>query len=74
MATAGSGIAEAYVLRKLHNEKLKTMEEEKAKVEGLAAEVKQSSGCFLSMFKKTHPVSETENYAGKGVERLDNKE
>lgn len=51
---AGPAIAEAYVMRKLHKEKLRMMEEE-ADAKESGYEAKQPSGCFLLMFKKIHP-------------------
>lgn len=57
MATPGYYIAEAHVMRKLHKEKMKQTEEEKAKRSGddVVSGVKRSStGCF-GMFKKIHP-------------------
>ncbi|OAY58196.1 hypothetical protein MANES_02G157200v8 [Manihot esculenta] len=55
MATPGYCLAEAYVQRKLQREALKKLEEERAKAEGFDVEVKQSGGCFPSMFKKVYP-------------------
>ncbi|XVF36788.1 hypothetical protein REPUB_Repub19eG0088300 [Reevesia pubescens] len=56
MATPGYQLAEVYVMRKLHKEKMKRKEEEKrAKTEEIDFAVKQSSCCFPSMFKKIHP-------------------
>ncbi|EEF48443.1 conserved hypothetical protein [Ricinus communis] len=57
MATAGYALAEAHVQRTLHKEKMKKSKEERAKVEGFNLEVKQSTGCFPSMFKKVHPAA-----------------
>ncbi|GLU16252.1 hypothetical protein SLE2022_326940 [Rubroshorea leprosula] len=62
MATPGQVLAEAYVLRKVYKEKLRKMEEEakenRAKVEEIDFEAEKPGhgGCFLSMFKKIHPV------------------
>ncbi|GMN45260.1 hypothetical protein TIFTF001_014456 [Ficus carica] len=65
MATAGSYIAEAHVMRKLHKEKMKRMEEETTKRssddkdDDVVSGVKRSSstiGCF-GMFRKIHPSS-----------------
>ncbi|MBA0567784.1 hypothetical protein Golob_005324 [Gossypium lobatum] len=56
MATPGYQIAEIYVMRKLHKEKMKREEEERAKSEDVGFAGKKSSGCcFPSMFKKVHP-------------------
>ncbi|KAF3442311.1 hypothetical protein FNV43_RR16227 [Rhamnella rubrinervis] len=68
MSISGSGIAEAYVMKKLHKEKMKQMEEEKAKAGSAASttttthhsgEVKESNSsgdCFLGgLIKKVHP-------------------
>ncbi|KAF3442310.1 hypothetical protein FNV43_RR16226 [Rhamnella rubrinervis] len=67
MSMSGSGLAEAYVMKKLHKEKLKQMEEEKAKagsaattttthLSGKVNESNSSSGCFLrGPIKKVHP-------------------
>ncbi|KAH1057534.1 hypothetical protein J1N35_035599 [Gossypium stocksii] len=56
MATPGCQIAEIYVMRKLHTEKMKREEEERAKSEDVGFSGKKSSGCcFPSMFKKVHP-------------------
>lgn len=57
MATPGYQIAEIYVMRKLHKEKMKRKEEEeRAKSEGVGFAGKKTSGCcFPSMFKKVHP-------------------
>ncbi|KAF9682561.1 hypothetical protein SADUNF_Sadunf05G0121700 [Salix dunnii] len=69
MATPGYCIAEAYVSRKLHSDKLKRMEEEKSKIdEG----VKQQSGCFPSIFKKVHPAQTVLKHraAGNEAQRL----
>uniref|UniRef100_A0A2C9U137 Uncharacterized protein n=1 Tax=Manihot esculenta TaxID=3983 RepID=A0A2C9U137_MANES len=56
MATSGYWLAEADVRRKLQREALKKLEEERAKANGFDFEVKESSGCFPSMFKKVHPI------------------
>lgn len=75
MATPGYCIAEAYVSRKLHTDKLKRMEEDqKAKIDGDDDEVKQQSGCFLSIFNKVHPARTVpKDLAGNEAQRLDSK-
>ncbi|KAL5813093.1 hypothetical protein ACOSQ3_028043 [Xanthoceras sorbifolium] len=59
MATPGYYLAEAYVLRKMHKEKMKIIEEDKPKIEGIDLEDKistsSSTGCFLWKVKKIHP-------------------
>ncbi|KAA8538025.1 hypothetical protein F0562_027395 [Nyssa sinensis] len=59
---AGSGFAEAYVMRKLHKEKMKRMEmeieiERADQREVIADDGKVSGGCFSMMFKKIHPTA-----------------
>lgn len=75
---AGYGLAEIYVLRKLHKEKMKTMEEEERadyNVGVIHHQLKQnkSSGCFFWGFKKIHPntTSRTMDCAAKDMETLD---
>ena len=54
MAT-GYGLAEIYVMKKLHKEKMKTREEEeRANMDEIEFEEKKSSGCFFWAFKKIH--------------------
>ncbi|KAL5777098.1 hypothetical protein ACOSP7_010024 [Xanthoceras sorbifolium] len=70
METPGYYLAEAYVLRKMHKEKMKRIEEDKPKIEGIYLEDKTStsnSGCFLWKVKKIHPkrVSSTERCNNK---------
>ena len=59
MATPGYALAEAHVMRKLHKEKVKQMEEERAKngsIDLVVEKEKQKpSGCFFWVFKKVHP-------------------
>ena len=55
MATPGYDLAEVYVMRKLHKEKMKREEEERAKTGEIDFKVKKSTGCFSSIFKKVHP-------------------
>lgn len=67
MSISGSGLAEAYVMKKLYKEKMKQMDEEKAKAgsaasttttihSGKVKESNSSSGCFLrGVIKKVHP-------------------
>ncbi|KAK9269863.1 hypothetical protein L1049_025436 [Liquidambar formosana] len=74
MASAGAGVtlAEAYVMRKLHKEKMKRMEKEEGEREVCVdGESKvPGGGCFFSMFKKIHPndVSAVADVAGKRAE------
>ncbi|OWM90227.1 hypothetical protein CDL15_Pgr006548 [Punica granatum] len=60
------GIAEVYVLRKLHKEKMKKEEEERAKSLGIDAQVLRAKprnrGRFFGMFKKIHPSSMVAGY------------
>jgi len=78
MAT-GYGLAEIYVLRKLHKEKMKTMEmeeEERGRADGEynLKEKKPSTGCFSWGFKKIHPnatTSRTMDCAAKDMETSD---
>ena len=66
MSISGYGLAEAYVMKKLHKEKMKQMEEEKAKAgsaastttnhSGKVKESNSSGGCSLrGVIKKVHP-------------------
>ena len=67
MASTGSAaFAEAYVMRKLHKEKMKSMENIKPKdekkfreVRDIAHERETSGGCFFEMFKKIHPAPDS---------------
>ncbi|KAI4337740.1 hypothetical protein L6164_016118 [Bauhinia variegata] len=54
MAMAGHALAEAYVLRKLHEVKKEAEEEERTKTEKTGYEAKPSSGCFLWLSKSEH--------------------
>ncbi|GMY17224.1 hypothetical protein FCV25MIE_12463 [Fagus crenata] len=55
---AGYGLAESFVLRKLHKEKMKIMkEEERANMDEIEFKEKKTSGCFIWAFKKIHPSS-----------------
>lgn len=60
MSTAGYSIAEAYVLRKIHADKLKKMDEERGrskKITPIKDNVKNhSTGCFMFKFSKIHPT------------------
>ncbi|EXC06681.1 hypothetical protein L484_021517 [Morus notabilis] len=70
MATPGYYIAEAHVMRKLHKEKMKQIEEERAKRSGddVVSGVKRSStGCF-GMFKKIHPRNNVAQTMGSAEE------
>ena len=71
MATAGCYIAEAHVMKKLHREKVKKMEEDKRAskiVDCSESEVNKFNnsiiGCF-GMFKKIHPSNNQDNNAKK---------
>ncbi|KAL7176047.1 hypothetical protein ACSBR2_029590 [Camellia fascicularis] len=56
MATVGPYLAEVYVMRKLHKEKMKRTEKEREEKEVIADhQGKVSCGCFPRMFKKIHP-------------------
>ncbi|KAL2489283.1 Uncharacterized protein Fot_42575 [Forsythia ovata] len=54
MLTANADIAEVYVLRKLHKEKMKKLEKKTSQEKALK---KSDSGCFSILFKKVHPNS-----------------
>ena len=56
MATHGYRLVEAYVLRRLHNDKLKRMDEEKAKMDDDDDELDLEVNCFLSIFEKVLPA------------------
>ncbi|XWS23846.1 hypothetical protein CRYUN_Cryun28dG0050100 [Craigia yunnanensis] len=52
---AGVGLAEAYVMRSLHKEKMKKMEKEQAKSDDKVFDEKKiPAGCFFWVSKKTH--------------------
>ena len=52
---AGTGLAEAYVMRSLHKEKMKKMEKEQAKGDDKVSNEKEiPAGCFFWVSKKTH--------------------
>ncbi|WRX31280.1 hypothetical protein QQP08_023767 [Theobroma cacao] len=51
---AGVGLAEAYVMRSLHKEKMKKMEKEEAKTDRILDEEKIPGGCFFWVSKKSH--------------------
>ena len=73
MATHGYCLAEAYVLRRLRNDKLKRMDEEKAKMDD-DDELDLEVNCFLSIFKKVLPARAVlKDGAGKEAQRLDSK-
>ncbi|KAJ8619214.1 hypothetical protein MRB53_015400 [Persea americana] len=64
MATFGAAFAEIYVLRKVHMEKLKRMEKQRAKTEATADMVEERAleetipNCsFFRKAKKIHPSS-----------------
>ena len=53
---AAYGLAEIYVMKKLHKEKMKTREEEeRANMDEIEFKERKSSGCFFWAFKKIHP-------------------
>ncbi|KAJ6866185.1 hypothetical protein NC652_037672 [Populus alba x Populus x berolinensis] len=69
----GYCLAEAYVLRRLHNDRLKRMDEEKAKMDD-DDELDLEVNCFLSIFKKVFPARAVlKDGAGKEAQRLDSK-
>lgn len=73
MTTPGYELAEVYVMRKLHKEKMKRKEEERAKTEeniGFAVETSTSIGCFSSMFKKIHPSRDTSKSEHYGIKEV----
>lgn len=77
---AGYGLAEIYVLRKLHKEKMKIEkeeEEERANNMDVIDQLKEkkSGGCFFWGFKKIHPntTSPTMDCAVKAVDTWDSK-
>ena len=50
---AGYGLAEIYIMKKLHKEKMKTRkEEERANMDEIESEQIKTSGCFFWAFKK----------------------
>ncbi|KAF3650625.1 hypothetical protein T459_12576 [Capsicum annuum] len=59
MCTASAYLAEAYAMKKLHEEKMKNLEKEKVKIPETCNHLKKSSsgGWFTKMFKKVHPVT-----------------
>ncbi|KAJ4701255.1 hypothetical protein OWV82_024523 [Melia azedarach] len=60
MSTPGYYIADVYVLRKIHKEKLKGREEDGVEIKVSDAEEKNSSGSnFSSMVKKMHSSGES---------------
>ncbi|KAB1205436.1 hypothetical protein CJ030_MR7G010623 [Morella rubra] len=56
---AGQSLAEIYVMRKIHKEKMKaTEEEERPNLDiGIECQENKPSGCFFWVFKKIHPSS-----------------
>ncbi|PSS19543.1 hypothetical protein CEY00_Acc11638 [Actinidia chinensis var. chinensis] len=71
MASASAALAEAYMMRKLHKEKMKSMEIIKPKdekqikeVRDIAHEKETSGGCFFGMFKKIHPAPDSARRGG----------
>ena len=66
MATATAGLAEVYVMRKLHKDKMMKRLQINGKAERKVyvidppeEEMNSSFGCFSSMFKKIHPANNT---------------
>ncbi|KAF3668976.1 hypothetical protein FXO38_07812 [Capsicum annuum] len=59
MSTASAHLAEAYAMKKLHKEKMKSFEKEEFKRPETCSHLKKSSsgGWFTKMFKKVHPVT-----------------
>ena len=52
---SGAGLAEAYVMRSLHKEKMKKMEKEQAQCDDKVFDDKKTpAGCFFWVSKKTH--------------------
>ena len=71
---AGYGLAEIYVMKKLHKEKMKTTEEEeRANMDEIEFEEKKLSGCFFWPFKKIHPSNPPQiiDAPGKKLETWD---
>ena len=71
---AGYGLAEIYMMKKLHKEKMKTREEEeRANMDEIEIEEKKLSGCFFQAFKKIHPCNPPRiiDIPGKEVETWD---
>ncbi|KAB1205440.1 hypothetical protein CJ030_MR7G010619 [Morella rubra] len=72
---AAHGLAEIYVLRKIHKEKMKTTEEEEHRPNidiAIECQEHKPSGCFSRLFKKIHPSSSPMvGSAGKEVETWD---
>ncbi|TXG52872.1 hypothetical protein EZV62_022041 [Acer yangbiense] len=69
MTTPGYYLAEAYVLRKMHKEKMKKIDQEKAKIEGIDLDQgkrsSRSSGCFLWKIRPKRVSSTDYDAAGK---------
>ncbi|CAA2955511.1 Hypothetical predicted protein [Olea europaea subsp. europaea] len=62
MLTGNADIAEAYVLRKLHKEKMKKLEKKTRQENALKEDDRGAgSGCFSILFKKVHPSSMPES-------------
>ncbi|KAF3662884.1 hypothetical protein FXO37_12246 [Capsicum annuum] len=60
MSTASAYLAEAYAMKKLYKEKMKSLEKKEAKSPAETCNhLKKSSsgGCFTKMFKKVHPIT-----------------
>ncbi|KAK4352422.1 hypothetical protein RND71_027940 [Anisodus tanguticus] len=61
MSTASAYLVEVYAMKKIHKEKLKSLEKEEAKRPETCNQLRKSSSCsngwFTKMFKKVHPVT-----------------
>nr|GMD57114.1 Transcription factor 7-like [Ipomoea batatas]GMD57116.1 Transcription factor 7-like [Ipomoea batatas] len=55
MSTPSAALAEAYVMRKLHKQKMKKTTENTATAQNRSAGNPSSAGCFPLIFKKVHP-------------------
>ncbi|KAJ6705128.1 hypothetical protein OIU79_009932 [Salix purpurea] len=57
MAAIDTGLAQAYVMRKLHKEKMEKLEQaERGILAGTEKKGKNPSGCFFWGPKKSHPA------------------
>lgn len=74
-SSMGCSIAEAYVMRKMHMEKMKREEEERAKQEGVdRRKDRGSSGCFSWRHQKLHATRiASEDFSSKEDDTLDQK-
>lgn len=74
-SSMGCSIAEAYVMRKIHTEKMMREEEERAKQEGVDR-IKDggSSGCFFWRHQKRHATRiASADFSSKEDDTLDQK-